>query len=173
MGLGKGVAMGLGLGLGFSGDRITVQRLVPAPAEAIFDLLADPGRHVEIDGSGSVRESRGGSRRLGLGDRFGMNMVLGVAYSTRNTVVEFEENRRIAWRTEAAGPLATLVTGRTWRYELEPQGDGTLVRETWDLSTERFLSRPAVRLMASSTRRNMEATLARIEEIVTGPVASS
>ncbi len=168
-------SMGIGRewSMGFRGDRITVQRLIHAPAEAVFDLLADPEGHAQIDGSGSVRESRGGSRRLGLGDRFGMNMVLGVAYSTRNTVVEFEENRRIAWRTEAGGPLAKLVTGRTWRYELEPQGDGTLVRETWDISTERFLSRPAVRLMASSTRRNMEATLARIEEIVTGSVASS
>ena len=89
--------------MGFRGDRITVQRLIHAPAEAVFDLLADPEGHAQIDGSGSVRESRGGSRRLGLGDRFGMNMVLGVAYSTRNTVVEFEENRRIAWRTEAGG----------------------------------------------------------------------
>lgn len=154
--------------MGILANQITVQRLIDAPPAAIFDLLADPGRHVEIDGSGSVRESRGGSRRLGLGDRFGMNMVLGVAYSTRNTVVEFEENRRIAWRTEAGRPLGMLVTGRTWRYELEPQDDGTLVSETWDISTERFTSRPAVRLMGPSTRRNMEATLARIEEIVTG-----
>lgn len=152
----------------FALDSITVQRLIPAPPDKIFDLLADPARHVEIDGSGSVRESRGGSRRLGLGDSFGMDMRLGVAYSTLNRVVEFEEDRRIAWQTLAGGPLARVVTGRTWRYELEPRADGTLVKETWDISTERFTSRPFVRLMATSTRRNMEATLERIERAVTG-----
>lgn len=152
----------------FALDSITVQRLIPAPPDKIFDLLADPARHVEIDGSGSVRESRGGSRRLGLGDSFGMDMRLGVAYSTLNRVVEFEEDRRIAWQTLAGGPLARVVTGRTWRYELEPRADGTLVKETWDISTERFTSRPFVRLMASSTRRNMEKTLERIERAVAG-----
>ena len=150
----------------FALDSLTVQRLIPAPPNAIFDLLADPARHVEIDGSGSVRESRGGSRRLGLGDTFGMNMHLGVGYSTLNRVVEFEEDRRIAWQTLAGGPLAKVVTGRTWRYELEPRDGGTLVKETWDISTERFTSRPFVRLMATSTRRNMGKTLERIEQAV-------
>lgn len=146
-------------------DQITVQRLIHASAEEIFDLLADPARHVEIDGSGTVQVSRGGSRRLRLGDSFGMDMKLGVAYSTRNEVVEFEENRRIAWRTLAGGPLAKVVTGRTWRYELEPTDDGTIVRETWDISTESPISRPVVRMtMAGSTRANMERTLERIEE---------
>ena len=47
-----------------SRDQITVERVVPEPANAISDLLADPERHLEIDGSGSVQRSRGGSRRL-------------------------------------------------------------------------------------------------------------
>ena len=150
----------------FALDSLTVQRLIPASPDAIFDLLADPARHVEIDGSGSVRESRGGSRRLGLGDTFGMNMHLGVGHSTPNRVRAFEEDRRIAWQTLAGGPLAKVVTGRTWRYELEPRDGGTLVKETWDISTERFTSRPFVRLMATSTRRNMGKTLERIEQAV-------
>ena len=36
------------------GDAITVERTIAAPAEKIFALLADPGRHHEIDGSGTV-----------------------------------------------------------------------------------------------------------------------
>ncbi len=151
-----------------SPDRVSVERVIPAPAKDIFDLLVDPDRHVEIDGSGTVREARSGGRRLGLGDAFGMNMKLGASYSTRNVVVEFVEDRRIAWRTMAAGPIGWFVAGRTWRYELEPVDGGTLVRETWDISTERFPSRLAVGRMADMTRTNMERTLANIEERLTG-----
>ena len=148
-------------------DRVSVERLIPAPADRIFDLLVDPGRHQEIDGSGTVQRARSGGRRLRLGDSFGMDMKLGAKYSTRNRVVELEEDRRIAWRTLAPEPLTRLVTGRTWRYELEPVEGGTRVRETWDISTEAALSRPLVRRMAASTRRNMERTLERIEQVAT------
>ena len=34
---------------------------------------------------------------------FGMGMKMLVSYSTVNKVVEFEENRRIAWKTGPAG----------------------------------------------------------------------
>jgi len=149
-------------------DVISVQRVVPAPPEPIFDLLVDPAGHAEIDGGGTVKAARSGGRRLTLGDRFGMDMHLGVAYSTRNTVVELEENRRIAWQTTAGGVPGMVLGGRIWRYELEPVDGGTLVTETWDLSREKWSSKPLVKLtMAASTRRNMERTLARIEELVT------
>lgn len=151
-------------------DQVTVERVIPAPAEAIFALLSSPDRHVEIDGSGTVQNSRGSGRRLRLGDSFGMSMKVGARYSTRNEVVELEENRRIAWRTfqgPVHGPVAKIASGRTWRYELEPVDSGTRVRETWDISTEAAPARPLVRRMAETTRRNMERTLARIEEIVT------
>lgn len=149
-------------------NTVTVQRLIPAPASAIFDLLADPGRHQDIDGSGTLVGPRSkGERRLGLGDSFGMSMDWGVNYATKNVVVEFIEDRRIAWQTLAPKPLSYVLTGRIWRYELEPVDGGTIVRETWDISTEAFVSRPVVRRMADMTRRNMEKTLERIEEIVT------
>ena len=51
-------------------DVISVERVIDAPPEAIFDLLADPKRHREIDGSGTVRDPRGTVDRLKLGSRF-------------------------------------------------------------------------------------------------------
>ena len=150
-------------------DVLTVQRVIPAPPEAIFALLADPGKHPEIDGSGTVSQARSGGRRLKLGDSFGMDMKWGVAYATRNVVVEFEDNRRIAWQTLAAPPISLVLTGRVWRYELEPVDGGTIVRETWDISREATLSRPIVRrLMGAQTRINMARTLERIESAVAG-----
>ncbi|MCB1001856.1 MAG: SRPBCC family protein [Acidimicrobiales bacterium] len=146
----------------------SVERVIAAPPEAIFDLLADPARHHDIDGSGTVQRAPEGSRRLQLGDRFGMDMKMGIGYSMVSEVVEFEENRRIAWQsTSPVKVLGLFVGGRIWRYELEPvAGGGTLVRETWDISKERL---PAmVRPMRSKTKQNMEQTLERIEQLVTG-----
>lgn len=149
-------------------NTVTVQRFIPAPASAIFDLLANPARHQEIDGSGTVVSPRSkGERRLALGDSFGMDMDWKVKYATKNVVTEFLEDRRIAWQTLAPSPLDKLFTGRTWRYELEPAEGGTIVRETWDISTEAAPGRPVVRRLAGLTRKNMERTLERIEQVVT------
>ena len=147
-------------------DVVTVERVIPAEPKAIFDLLADPARHREIDGSGSVREAEGGSQRLALGSRFGMAMKMGLRYSMSSEVVEFEDDRRIAWQTRGPGPIGGRLGGRIWRYELEPVEGGTLVRESWDLTTESTLSKPIVRRGAKGTRKNMAATLERIEQVV-------
>ncbi|MBK5286959.1 MAG: SRPBCC family protein [Acidimicrobiia bacterium] len=148
-------------------DIVTVERLIPAPPEKIFSLIANPARHHELDGSGTVRDAKDVPEEpLQLGSKFGMEMKLGFAYSTENTVVEFEENRRIAWKTQPRGAIGRLpIGGRIWRYELEPTDGATLVRESWDISEERI--KAVVRPAAKKTREAMEKTLARIEEIVT------
>jgi uncharacterized protein YndB with AHSA1/START domain len=148
-------------------DVVTVERVIPAEAGAIFDLLADPSRHHDIDGSGTVREAKGGSERLALGSRFGMSMKMGIPYSMVSEVVEFEEDRRIAWQTRGPGWLGSKVAGRIWRYELEPVEGGTRVRESWDIRQESPFTRPVVRRSASATRKNMAATLERIEQLLT------
>ena len=148
-----------------SRDAVTVERTIGASPQAIFDLLADPSRHAEIDGSGTIRGSRDGHTRLKLGSRFGMSMRMGLPYGTENEVVDFEEGRRIAWQTRGVG-MAKLFGGRVWRYELEARDGGTLVRETWDISTESALTKPIVRLAAATTAKNMQATLERIEKVL-------
>lgn len=149
-----------------SKDVVSVERFIAAPAEKIFDLLADPSRHQDIDGSGTVRTSSVGSQRLALGSTFGMSMKWGVPYKMVNRVVEFEENRRIAW--QPGPPVAFMrrfVGGRIWRYELEPQEGGTLVRESWDIRQE--ANPAAVRPMKAKVIDSMTKTLARIESLVT------
>ena len=146
-------------------DSVSVERVISAAPELIFALLADPARHREIDGSGTVRDAKtGSSERLQLGSTFGMNMKLGIPYSMESTIVEFEENRRIAWQTRPPGVFAKLGGGRIWRYELEPAEGGTLVRETWDISEERV--KAIVRPARNKTRQAMDKTLERIESIV-------
>lgn len=147
-------------------DVITVERLIPAEPAAIFAYLADATKHKEIDGSGSVRDAKGHPEPLRLGSKFGMSMKIGIPYSMVNTVIEFEEDRRIAWQTHGPTAIGRFVGGRIWRYELEPAEGGTLVRESWDITQESALSSFSTKRMAGMTKRNMEKTLARIEELV-------
>src|SRR5947207_1196549 len=146
----------------------TVERVIPAPPDAIFALLANPRRHKDIDGSGTVRDAKDVPDHLELGSTFGMNMHYGGSYSMQNTVIEFEPNRRIAWQARpprgAGGIWRQLFGGRIWRYELEPVDGGTRVRESWDVSKER--NKWAVRAYGPKTRKNMAATLKRIEQLL-------
>ena len=146
----------------------TVERIIPAPPDRIFALIADPRRHQDIDGSGTVREATDLPERLALGATFGMNMEYGGAYTMTSTVIEFEDGRRIAWQSRPPRDSARwrhLFGGRIWRYELEPVDGGTRVRESWDLSEERL--RLIVWGYRRKTRANMTATLEGIERIVT------
>ena len=148
-------------------DVVTVERVIAAAPEAIFDLLADPSRHCDIDGSGSVVGAKGGSERLGLGSSFGMSMKMGLPYSMVSTVIEFDENRRIAWQTTGPTAIGKHVGGRIWRYELEPVDGGTKVSESWDIRHESVFTKPVVRMSGGKTGENMAATLERIEQVVT------
>ena len=65
--------------------RITID----APAQVIFDLIANPAAHQRFDGSGTVKKAISGPERLYLGARFGMAMKIKVPYRIKNTVVEF------------------------------------------------------------------------------------
>ncbi|HUR52048.1 MAG TPA: SRPBCC family protein [Mycobacteriales bacterium] len=152
-----------------SNDVVTVERLIPAPPEAVFALLADARRHPEIDGSGTVREAKGEPEPLRLGSEFGMSMKWLVPYAMKSRVIEFQQDRRIAWQTVPTYPLADrIAAGRIWRYELESTDGGTLVRESWDITQEKPLTKPLVRRIADQTRENMTRTLERIEQVVTG-----
>ena len=142
-----------------SDRRISVSRVVPAPPERVFGLLADPTRHPDVDGSGSVKKARNNPGRLSLGARFGMDMRLGLPYRVTNEVVEFEEARRIAWRNE--------LGGQTWRYELEPADGGTRVTETFDWSTAKVPFVLELTGFPARNRKGMEASLERLAGLVT------
>ena len=126
-------------------------REITAPAQAIFDLLADPRRHHEIDGSGSVQAAQmNAPERLALGAKFGMNMKIGLPYRITNIVVEFEEGRQIAWRH---------FGGHIWRYILEPTENGTLVTEQFDWTNNRSPLMLKVMNAIENNAKSMEKTL--------------
>ncbi|MDX6284771.1 MAG: hypothetical protein QOG53_256 [Frankiales bacterium] len=149
-----------------SDDVETVERVIPAPPERIFALIADPRRHKEIDGSGTVRDAKNLPDHLELGAKFGMNMKVGIGYSMVSTVIEYEKDRRLAWQSRPDYPfVGSFSGGRIWRYELEPVDGGTRVCESWDISQEKI--KALVRPARAKTREAMAATLERIEKLVT------
>lgn len=122
-------------------------------------MLADPRRHHEIDGSGSVQGSTFGPDRLALGSTFGMNMRIGMRYRIVNRVVEFDDGRLIGWRHFA---------GHRWRYQLDPVDDEhTRVTETFDYSTMSTTSARTIELLGfpGRNRRGIEATLRRLSAL--------
>ena len=145
---------------------VSVDRVIQAPPGALFAVVADATRHPEIDGSGQlVKAKDGASQHLAMGSTFGMSMKMGVPYTVTNTVIEFEQDRRIAWQTVLAGPLGRFLGGRIWRYEFEPVEGATWVTESWDLSEDKqafFLKNPKV---GQHTAASMSKTLDRLAEI--------
>jgi uncharacterized protein YndB with AHSA1/START domain len=146
-------------------DSASVERVIPATPEAIFALIADPARHKEIDGSGTVRDAKNVPQELTLGAKFGMSMKLGVPYSMVSTVIEYEPGRRLAWQTFP--PIgARIAGGRIWRYELEPVDGGTRVRFSLAAETRGFakLMSPGVTRAVRSETRAIE----RLPEAMSG-----
>lgn len=138
----------------------TESRVVPASPEEVFALLADPARHCEFDGSGTVQGVVSAPGPMQLGSKFTITMTRGrSSYKVTSTVVEYEENRLIAW--------CHLVKNR-WRYELEPVEGGTLVTETADYRNARF-RRIAIKMQGpENLKANLAATLDNLVERFSG-----
>lgn len=138
---------------------VSRSRVINASPEEIFAIVSSPAGHVQIDGSGTVRNDIDGPDKLVLGSQFSMGMKMGLAYKTKSTVKEYEENHLISW---------AHFGGHRWRFELEPVGEGTLVTHTFDWSTAK--SPRFIELMGYPKKHpaNLEATLERLASVVEG-----
>jgi hypothetical protein len=124
---------------------IMVSRRIGAPARVIFAVLADPGRHRELDSSGMVRGVVSGTTISAVGDVFVMKMYFDELgdYQMINHVVEYQPDRRISWEPEAGrchsnaepGAERPARWGQRWSFELTPDGSqATVVTEIFDCS---------------------------------------
>jgi Polyketide cyclase / dehydrase and lipid transport len=122
--------------------RVARQVLVQASAAEIFALVANPHRHPELDGSGTVRPVPvSGPQLLSAGAQFTVGMKqYGAPYKITSTVTAFEADQLIEWQH----PM-----GHRWRWELAEVGPRvTRVTETFDYTTAKaprileFLGQP-------------------------------
>ncbi len=127
---------------------------VRAPAEVVFELIAEPTKQPRWDGNDNLAEAPAGQRVHAVGDIFTMVLTNGMV--RQNHVVEFDEGRLIAWRpAEENRP----PPGHLWRWEVEPLDDSRCrVTQTYDWSQlddemrrKRARATTAERLQASIT----------------------
>jgi hypothetical protein len=157
---------------------VSVSRRIEAPAARIFAVLADPRRHLEIDGSGMLRGPSSDGVITSAGDVFVMRMYFSELgdYDMNNHVVEFEQDRRIGWEPEAGASYPDVESqspaerrwGHRWSYELTPDGaDATIVTETYDCSRAPEEERAGMN-DGQVWRSAMAATLERLDQACTG-----
>jgi uncharacterized protein YndB with AHSA1/START domain len=141
-----------------SPQTVSSRTTIAAPPAVVFGIVADPHQHPRIDGSGSVQSVIDGPDRLEKGAEFHVSMKLfGLPYKITNHVVEFEADRRIAWRH---------FGGHRWRYELTPTDDGgTEVVETFDYSRYPWFGKAIIEGLGFPGRnqRGIEGTLQRLK----------
>ena len=131
-----------------------------SPAE-LFAIVADPRRHCELDGSGTVGANIRGPAPLRLGARFSTRMkMFGLPYRITSTVTESKPDQLIEWRH----PL-----GHRWRWEFAAVTPTTTrVTETFDYrDTGPVKDRLKFYELTGFAKRNaagIEATLCRLRD---------
>jgi hypothetical protein len=160
---------------------VEASRRIEAPAALIFEILANPQRHMDFDGSDMLRGAVLDRAISDVGDTFTMKMHrLGDDYLMLNYVVEFQADRRIFWepapgdpsRAEGHDPSKVgIPAGYRWGYILTPDGDdATVVTEVFDygpLPEDLLRDGGAWINGTDSVLESMTASLERLEKIST------
>jgi hypothetical protein len=146
---------------------VSASIVLDADPATIFDVLADPSQHPLFDGSNSVKSQLAGPPRLYLGATFSMRMHWAAPYVIKNTVCEYDEDMRIAWRH---------VGRHVWRYELEPTSvagrPATRVTETFDWSPAPLGSLYRRAGLVGRNEAAIHATLQRLKVLVESRVVT-
>jgi len=141
---------------------VSASREIAAPADKIFELIAEPSLQPRWDGNDNLAEAPSGQRVRTVGDVFTMTLTMGS--DRTNHVVEFEEGRLIAWQPSEPGKPPP---GHLWRWQLEPLSElRTLVTHTYDwslLTDEQRLPRAR-----ATTADKLLASIERLAELAEG-----
>lgn len=146
-------------------DSVTVH--MKAPADQVYDLVSDVTRIGEFSPETFEAEWLGGATGPAVGARFRGHVNRnnrGVKYWTECRVTEATPGRAFAFDVVMGDRVVN-----SWRYDIEPAGDGTDVTESFALDRN-----PATRLYwlllgwarGRTNREGMRTTLNRIKAVV-------
>lgn len=144
--------------------RISRSVEVAAPAAELFAIAADPRRHQELDGSGTVRDNVRAPADVAVGSKFSTNMKMyGVPYRITSRVTALQPNELVEWRHPE---------GHRWRWEFEALAPTlTRVTETFDYHDAGVLRRKFYELTGSikGNKKGIEASLAALRDRYAAP----
>lgn len=138
---------------------------VAAPVAELYAMAADPRRHSELDGSGTVRDNIKAPPELVVGSKFSTNMKMyGLPYRITSTVTALKPNELVEWRHPV---------GHRWRWEFESLSPArTRVTETFDYrdagAIKNALNYYALIGATKANAAGIEATLARLRDRYAG-----
>lgn len=97
--------------------QVSYSIVVDADAHTLWSLLADPHRHHEVDGSGTVKPRVTGPHQLAVGDQFSVHMrKFKVPYVMKLETTRSEPGVVVEWKHPG---------GHYWRWEFESLDSGT------------------------------------------------
>ena len=138
---------------------VSASREIAAPADKIFELVADPALQPRWDANDNLADARAGQRVRAVGDVFTTTLTVGS--DRTNHVVEFDEGRLIAWRPSEPG---MEPPGHLWRWQLEPVDDArTLVTHTYDWS--RLTDEMRLPRARATTADKLQASIDKLAEL--------
>jgi hypothetical protein len=147
----------------------SVTRYIDAPSEALYDRIADVTRTPELTPDIVKVEWLDGATEAVVGARFKATNHAGRGPNWPNKPVSTvaDPGREIGWaRTEPFGGTVE------WRYRFEPEGTGTRVTETYEVTKPLRLmgwfiigTLYGLKDRQGDLRTSMEATLARLAEL--------
>ncbi|HET9442177.1 MAG TPA: SRPBCC family protein [Acidimicrobiales bacterium] len=143
-----------------------VTRQVAAPAEVVYDLVADVTRMGEWSPENQGAEWLDGATGPAVGARFKGRNKRKAAWSSTCVVTEAERGRAFAFDVGTAKRVDTR-----WRYAIEPTDGGCEVTESFEIVTVpglagRLLTKPSTGVSwderPEQMRQGMEVTLERL-----------
>lgn len=147
-------------------------RVVEATPQAIFSLIGDPRRHVELAGSNEVKAVHPlGDGPLKVGSTFGADEAIRFGRATQkftavSTIQVYEPDRAISWTSMP--PQRPHPRRIQWWYLLEATEGGTRVTERVEvdlgLVVNLLMRLPYAKLRAPVVRAGMARTLENIEQ---------
>lgn len=135
---------------------VSASREIAAGAGLIFELIAEPTHQPRWDGNDNLSEAPAGQRVRAIGDVFIMTTTKGLV--RENHVVEFDEDRRIAWTPAEPGKDPP---GHLWRWELEPV-DRSRTRVTHTYDWTRLTDEKRIPRARATTADRLRASLDRL-----------
>ena len=141
---------------------VSYERVIAAPPDQIFALIAEPAAQPRWDGNDNLDAADPGQRVRAVGDVFRMRTTKGNV--RENHVVEFEEGRRIAWRP---AEVDREPFGHLWRWELSPTDGGTMVTHTYDWS--QLTDETRFPRALATTSESLQASVDRLAALAEGP----